>query len=122
MECALSRRTVQRSNLAGWARLRYCAAHSRFFRGLRLHLIATPAGLPITWALRRLPADYLVVDCLRPLIEFGLTRRGRRRRTDPKPPPAGRDREVAMLPNLGKLQPAKSARDTRCRSPLAAAM
>jgi hypothetical protein len=30
--------------------------------------------------------------------------------------------QVAMLPNLGKLQPAKSARDTRCRSPLAAAM
>ena len=34
----------------------YCAAHSRFFRGLRLHLIATP-GLPITWALA--PANRL---------------------------------------------------------------
>jgi len=90
-------------------------------RGLRLHLIATPVGLLITWALA--PANrYLVVDCLRPLIEFGPTRLGPRRRTDPEPPPAGRDRKVAMLPNLGKLQPAKSARDTRCRNPLAAAM
>jgi hypothetical protein len=121
VECALSRPTVQRSNLAGWAGYSYCAAHSRFFRGLRLHLIATPAGLPITWALA--PANrFLVVDCLRPLIEFGLSRLGPRRRTDPEPPQAGRDRKVAMLPNLGKLQPAKSARDTRCRSPLAAAM
>lgn len=29
----------------------YCPSHSRFFWGLRLHLVATPAGLPVTWAL-----------------------------------------------------------------------
>ncbi|MFD0476502.1 transposase [Nonomuraea thailandensis] len=29
----------------------YCRSHSRWFWGLRLHLICTPAGLPITWAL-----------------------------------------------------------------------
>lgn len=51
VECARSRPTVTRSNLAGWAGYSYCASHSRFFWGLRLHLIATPAGLPITWAL-----------------------------------------------------------------------
>jgi Transposase DDE domain len=51
VECARSRPTVQRSNLAGWAGYSYCASHSRFFWGLRLHLITTPAGLPITWAL-----------------------------------------------------------------------
>jgi hypothetical protein len=51
VECARSRPTVKRSNLAGWAGYSYCASHSRFFRGLRLHLITTPAGLPITWAL-----------------------------------------------------------------------
>lgn len=51
IECARSRPTVQRSNLAGWAGYSYCASHSRWFWGLRLHLIATPAGLPITWAL-----------------------------------------------------------------------
>jgi hypothetical protein len=51
VECARSRPTVQRSDLAGVAGYGYCASHSRYFWGLRLHLICTPAGLPITWAL-----------------------------------------------------------------------
>jgi hypothetical protein len=51
VECARSRPTVTRSDLAGWAGYGYCASHSRFFWGLRLHLVCTPAGLPITWAL-----------------------------------------------------------------------
>ena len=51
VECARSRPTVKRSNLAGWAGYSYCPSHSRFFWGLRLHLLCTPAGLPITWAL-----------------------------------------------------------------------
>jgi Transposase DDE domain len=51
VECARSRPTAKRSNLAGWAGYGYCASHSRFFWGLRLHLVCTPAGLPITWAL-----------------------------------------------------------------------
>jgi hypothetical protein len=48
---ARSRPTVQRSNLAGWAGYGYCPSHSRFFWGLRPHLVCTPAGLPVTWAL-----------------------------------------------------------------------
>lgn len=51
VECARSRPTVRRSNLAGWAGYGYCSSHSRFFWGLRLHLVCTPAGLPVTWAL-----------------------------------------------------------------------
>ena len=51
VECARSRPTVKRSNLAGWAGYSYCASHSRFFWGLRLHLVCTPSGLPVTWAL-----------------------------------------------------------------------
>lgn len=51
VECARSRPTVKRSNLAGWAGYGYCASHSRYFWGLRLHLIATPAGLPVAFAL-----------------------------------------------------------------------
>jgi hypothetical protein len=49
--CGMSRPTVQRSNLAGWAGYGYCASHSRFFWGLRLYLVCTPAGMPILWAL-----------------------------------------------------------------------
>ena len=37
--------------MAGWAGYSYCPSHSRFVWGLRPHLIFTPAGLPITWAL-----------------------------------------------------------------------
>ena len=47
VECARSRPTVQRSNLAGHAGYGYCASHSRYFWGLRLHLVCTPAGLPL---------------------------------------------------------------------------
>jgi hypothetical protein len=51
VECARSRPAVRRSALAGVAGYGYCPSHSRWYRGLRLHLICTPAGLPITWAL-----------------------------------------------------------------------
>ena len=49
--CGMSRSTVKRSDLAGWAGYGYCASHSRFFWGLRLYLVCTPAGMPILWAL-----------------------------------------------------------------------
>jgi hypothetical protein len=51
VECARSRETVRRSDLAGWAGYAYCRSHSRFYWGLKLHLVCTPAGLPVTWAL-----------------------------------------------------------------------
>jgi hypothetical protein len=47
VECARSRPAAQRSDLAGVAGYGYCASHSRYFWGLRLHLICTPAGLPL---------------------------------------------------------------------------
>jgi DDE family transposase len=49
--CGASRPTVKRSQLAGWANYGYCASHHRFFWGLRLYLVCTPAGMPILWAL-----------------------------------------------------------------------
>lgn len=49
--CAASRETVKRSDLAGHAGYGYCASHSRYFWGLRLHLFAAPDGMPITWCL-----------------------------------------------------------------------
>jgi Transposase DDE domain len=51
VECGRSRQTAKRSDLVGFAGYGYCASHSRWFWGLRLHLICTPTGLPVTYAL-----------------------------------------------------------------------
>lgn len=57
VECGRSRETVKRSDMAGYASYGYCASHSRFFWGLRLHLIATPSGLPVAYALTGAKVD-----------------------------------------------------------------
>jgi hypothetical protein len=57
VECARSREAVKRSDLAGWAEYSYCASHSRYFWGLRLHLVCTLHGLPVGWALTGAKAD-----------------------------------------------------------------
>lgn len=57
VECGRSRQTVKRSDLAGWAEYGYCPSHSRYFWGLRLHLITTPSGLPIAYALTGAKTD-----------------------------------------------------------------
>ena len=69
VECGRSRATARRSDLAGWATYGYCASHSRYFWGLRLHLITTPSGLPIAFALaaanhdeREVCADMIAID------------------------------------------------------------
>ena len=69
VECGRSRETALRSDLAGAAGYGYCASHSRYFWGLRLHLIATTSGLPITFALanpkedeRQIARDMLEIE------------------------------------------------------------
>jgi len=69
VECGRSRPTAKRSELAGWAQYGYCASHSRSFWGLRLHLVCTLHGLPVTFALtgakaaeREVLADLLAVE------------------------------------------------------------
>ncbi|HEX3492266.1 MAG TPA: IS982 family transposase [Streptosporangiaceae bacterium] len=57
VECGRSRETARRSDLAGWAQYGYCASHSRWFWGLRLHLVATVHGLPVAMALTGAKAD-----------------------------------------------------------------
>ena len=57
VECARSRETVRRSELAGWAEYGYCASHSRLFWGLRLHLVCTLHGLPVGFAITGAKAD-----------------------------------------------------------------
>jgi transposase len=51
VECARSRETAQRSALGEVAGYGYCAAHSRFFWGLRLHALCAPDGTPRALAL-----------------------------------------------------------------------
>ena len=57
VECGRSRQTARRSDLAGWAEYGYCASHSRYFWGLRLHLLTTLHGLPAGFALTGAKAD-----------------------------------------------------------------
>jgi transposase len=46
IECARSRETVERSALGEVAGYGYCAAHSRWFWGVRLHALCAPDGTP----------------------------------------------------------------------------
>jgi hypothetical protein len=66
VECARSREAVHRSDLAGWAEYGYCASHSRYFWGLRLHLLSTLGGLPVGLALTGAKADerHVLLDIL----------------------------------------------------------
>jgi hypothetical protein len=66
VECGRSRQTAKRSDLAGWAQYGYCASHSRYFWGLRLHLVCTLHGLPVGFALTGAKADerQVLVDLL----------------------------------------------------------
>jgi hypothetical protein len=43
--------------MAGWAEYGYCASHSRYFWGLRPHLVCTLQGLPVAFALTGAKAD-----------------------------------------------------------------
>ena len=49
--CGTSRQTVQRSELGGLANYGYCAAHSRWYWGLKLYLLTTAEGMPVAWCL-----------------------------------------------------------------------
>jgi hypothetical protein len=57
VECGRSKETARRSALAGWAGYGYCASHSRWFWGLRLHLLCTLHGLPVGYVLTGAGAD-----------------------------------------------------------------
>jgi hypothetical protein len=76
VECGRSRPTAKRSDLVGFAGYGYCASHARFFWGLRLHLVCTPAGLPITFALANAKMDEREVARDLFEIEPGLIRPG----------------------------------------------
>jgi len=54
---ACPRQSARRSELAERAGYGYRASHSRWFWGLRLHLVTTLHGLPVAFALTRPGAD-----------------------------------------------------------------
>jgi hypothetical protein len=51
VECARSRETARRSALADAADYGYCASHSRYFWGFRLHAFFSPDGTPRVFCL-----------------------------------------------------------------------
>jgi hypothetical protein len=57
VQCGCSRETARRGDAAGWAEYGYCASCSRYFWGLRLHLVCTLSGLPVLFALAGAKAD-----------------------------------------------------------------
>ena len=69
VECGRSRETAKRSDLAGWASYGYCASHTRWFWGLRLHIVATASGLPVAFALAGPKVDER--DVARDLLHAG---------------------------------------------------
>ena len=75
VECGRSRETQKRSDLARWAQYGWCASHSRYFWGLRLHLVATPSGLPVAFALAGAKADERDV-CAAMIDAAGIARPG----------------------------------------------
>jgi hypothetical protein len=78
VECGRSRETAKRSDLAGWAEYGYCASHSRYFWGLRLHLVCTLHGLPVAFALTGAKADEreVALDILAVELRLAATRPG----------------------------------------------
>ena len=47
MKQGLDRPRSFRDDLRGYAEYGYCASHTRYFLGFRLHLIATVHGIPV---------------------------------------------------------------------------
>jgi len=105
VECGRSRETQQRSDLAGWAEYGYCASHSRYFWGLRLHLVCTLHGLPVGWALTGAKADE------RAVLEQILAN---------TPALASRERSPILITDKELLRPRVRGRSRRRRHPTAA--
>jgi hypothetical protein len=79
VECARSRETVKRAGasslddaLANAADYGYCASHSRYFYGLRLHTLCAPDGTPRAMVLAS-PKDNERDVCLRMLARVNRT-------------------------------------------------
>lgn len=74
LPCAASRETVKRSDIAGWGGYGFCAAHTRYYWGLKLYLLTAPDGMPITWCLAdpKIGEREVCLDLLTIAVETGL--------------------------------------------------
>lgn len=73
--CGQSRETVKRSEFAGYAAYGYCASHSRYFWGFRLHLLCASDGMPICFELApaNVPERDVAAEMLRRVDLDGYT-------------------------------------------------
>jgi hypothetical protein len=74
LPCGASRETVRRSDIAGSGGYGYCASHSRFYWGLKLYMLTSGDGMPITWCLAdpELGEREVCLDLLTTAVETGL--------------------------------------------------
>jgi len=98
--CAASRETVKRSGIAGHGGYGFCAAHTRYYWGLKLYLLCAPDGMPITWCLAdpKIGEREVCLDLLTIAVETGLLAPGSTVLADKNL--AGRDIE-AQITGLG---------------------
>ena len=114
VECGRSKDTAHRSDLAGWAEYGYCASHSRYFWGLRLHLLCTLHGLPIGFALTGAKADErtVLLDILASDPDLTADRSGQLLMADKNY--YGREFEAALADTgLRLLRPARKGESDR---------
>jgi DDE family transposase len=74
LPCGTSRQTVKRSQTAGTGGYGFCAAHTRYYWGLKLYLLCAPDGMPITWCLAdpKIGEREVCLDLLTIATETGL--------------------------------------------------
>ena len=114
LPCGTSRETVARSDLAGHAGYGYCAAHSRFYWGFKLYLLASGDGMPIAWCLAdpKIGERDLCLDLVTIAVETGRLGPGSTVLADKGL--AGREIE-AWIAQLGVRMLRPDRRDERAR-------
>jgi Transposase DDE domain len=113
--CGASRQTVRRSQLAGWANYGRCAAHSRWYWGLKLYLLATPEGMPVAWCLAdpKIGEREVAAELLAHARQTGALREGMIVLADKGL--AGRDMERYAADQIGVLLARPDRKDERRR-------
>ena len=107
-------RPAKRSELAGFAEYGYCASHSRYFWGLRLHLLCTLHGLPVGFALTGAKADERQVLLRHPRHRPRPGRHAARQTLIADKNYYGREFEAALPePGISLLRPARKGEPER---------